>query len=206
VGRVATRLAAWAVPPYKGRCLLAQQSPRGYISPRSTIYHSDLRLRKHVYIGDGVVIYQDRNGGPVVLGEGAHLHDDIVVEIGPGGSLTIGAHTHIQPRCQITAYKSSIDIGQRVQIAPHCAFYSYDHGMVPGIPMSHQSLHSKGPIIVEDDVWLGVGVTVLSGVRIGKGSVVGAGAVVTHDVPEGAIVAGVPARVIKMRAEAPAVK
>jgi acetyltransferase-like isoleucine patch superfamily enzyme len=78
--------------------------------------------------------------------------------------------------------------------------------MVPGIPMSHQSLHSKGPIIVEDDVWLGVGVTVLSGVRIGKGSVVGAGAVVTHDVPEGAIVAGVPARVIKMRAEAPAVK
>jgi acetyltransferase-like isoleucine patch superfamily enzyme len=203
-GRLATRLASWAVPPYKGRCILAQLSPRGYISPRSTIYHSDLRLGKHVHIGDGVVIYQDRNGGPVVLEEGTHLHDDVVIEIGPGGSLSIGAQTHIQRGCQITAYEAAIEIGRRVQIAPYCAFYSYDHGMALETPMSHQPLRSKGPIEVGDDAWLGVGVIVLSGVRIGKGAVVGAGAVVTHNVPDGAIVAGIPAGVIKMRAEAPA--
>jgi len=163
-------------------------------------------LGHHVYIADGVIIYQDRDGGPVVLGERVHLHDDIVIEIGPGGSLTIGAHTHIQPRCQITAYESAIEIGRGVQIAPYCAFYSYDHGMAPDIPMDRQSLHSKGPIVVEDDAWLGVGVIVLSGVRVGKGAVVGAGAVVTRDIPEGAIVAGVPARVVKMRTEIPAAK
>jgi acetyltransferase-like isoleucine patch superfamily enzyme len=56
---------------------------------------------------------------------------------------------------------------------------------------------------VDDDAWLGVGVIVLSGVRIGKGAVVGAGAVVTHDVPDGAVVAGVPARIVKMRIEPP---
>jgi acetyltransferase-like isoleucine patch superfamily enzyme len=54
---------------------------------------------------------------------------------------------------------------------------------------------------VEDDAWLGYGVIVLDGVRIGKGAVVGAGAVVTHDIPEGAIAVGVPARVVKMRSD-----
>ena len=201
MGRFATRLAAWAVPRYKGGCLLAQQSPRGFISPRAMIYHSDVRIGKHVYIGEGVVIYQDRDGGPVVLGEGVTLHDDTIIEIGPGGSLSIGAYTHIQPRCQISAYESAIEIGRGVQIAPGCAFYSYDHGMAQDVPMSHQALHSKGPITVDDDAWLGVGVIVLSGVHVGKGAVVGAGAVVTQEVSDGAKVAGIPARQIKMSSE-----
>ena len=59
----------------------------------------------------------------------------------------------------------------------------------------------KGDIVVEDDVWIGCRVTVLSGVRIGQGSVVAAGSVVTKDVPPYAIVGGVPARVIKYRFE-----
>ena len=58
---------------------------------------------------------------------------------------------------------------------------------------------SNGDIIVEDDVWIGNGATILSGVRIGQGSVVAAGAVVTKDVPPYAIVGGVPAKVIKYR-------
>lgn len=58
---------------------------------------------------------------------------------------------------------------------------------------------SKGDIVVEDDVWIGHGTTVLSGVRIGQGAVVAAGAVVTKDVPPYAIVGGVPAKVIKYR-------
>ena len=58
---------------------------------------------------------------------------------------------------------------------------------------------SKGDIIVEDDVWIGHGATILSGVRIGQGAVVAAGSVVTKDVPPYAIVGGVPAKVIKYR-------
>lgn len=58
---------------------------------------------------------------------------------------------------------------------------------------------SKGDIIVEDDVWIGYGTTVMSGVKIGKGAVVAAGTVVTKDIPAYAIVGGVPARIIKYR-------
>ena len=57
----------------------------------------------------------------------------------------------------------------------------------------------KGDIIVEDDVWIGYGATVMSGVRIGQGAVVAAGAVVTRDVPPYAVVGGVPAKTIKFR-------
>lgn len=60
---------------------------------------------------------------------------------------------------------------------------------------------SKGDIIVEDDVWLGYGVTIMSGVHIGQGAVIAAGAVVTKDVPPYAIVGGVPAKLIKYRYE-----
>ena len=58
---------------------------------------------------------------------------------------------------------------------------------------------SKGDIIVEDDVWIGCNVTILSGVHIGQGAVIAAGAVVNKDVPDYAIVGGVPAKVLKYR-------
>lgn len=195
------RLATWFTPRYKNRSYLALQNRKGYISPSTVISHPELRLGDNVYIGDRVVIHRDRSGGPVELGDRVHLHDYILVEIGPGGGLKVGADTHIQPRCQITSYEAPIEIGKGVQIAPNCAFFSYDHGIVPGTLISRQPLQTKGPILVGDDAWLGVGVIVLSGVRIGKGAVVGAGSVVTRDVMDGAIVAGVPARVVKMRDE-----
>ena len=70
-------------------------------------------------------------------------------------------------------------------------------------PTDHQQpLATKGPIIIEDEVWLGFGVIILSGVRIGKGAIVGTGSVLTKDVPSGAIAVGVPAHVVRMRAEA----
>ena len=58
-------------------------------------------------------------------------------------------------------------------------------------------LHSKGPIIIEDNVWVGENVCILENVRIGKCSIIGANAVVTHDIPPYSIAVGVPAKVIK---------
>jgi acetyltransferase-like isoleucine patch superfamily enzyme len=198
-GRMAMYLAALGAEPFYQRGRLARMTPRGFIEPSATIFHNDLRLGKHVLIGDRVLIYQDAGGGPVVLDDDVHLYRDCGIQTGSGGSVEIGANTRIQPRCQFSGYKELIKIGRDVMIAPNCSFYPYDHGMTPDQPMSAQPLISKGPIIVEDGAWISTGVIVLANVRIGKGAVIGAGAVVTKDVPDEAIASGNPARVLKMR-------
>ena len=198
-GRIATRLAILFSPPYKGRYYLAGLNSKGYISPTSNVHHHDLRMGANVFIGDRVVIFQGFGGGFVELNDRVHLVGDIYIETGQGGSLKIGRDTYIQPRCQFSAYLAPIEVGCGVQIAPTCGFYPYDHGFAPGRLISEQPLKTKGGIIIDDDALLGYGVIVLSGVRIGKGAVIGAGSVVTKDIPDGAIAAGVPARVIKMR-------
>jgi acetyltransferase-like isoleucine patch superfamily enzyme len=198
-GRIATRLATWFVPPYYGRCYLAWLNRKGYISPTATIHHSDLILGNNVFIGDRVVIYKDKEGGVVELGDGVHVLDETFIQTGLGGSLKVGSNSHIHPRCQISAYISPVYIGRDVQIAANCAFYPYDHSFAAGKPIMEQPPKTKGGISVGDGGWLGFGVIVLDGVRIGKGVVIGAGSVVTHDIPDGAIAVGVPARVVKMR-------
>jgi acetyltransferase-like isoleucine patch superfamily enzyme len=200
-GRFATRLATWFALPHKASKYLTYMNPRGYVAPTATIHHSDLRTGEHILIGDRVVIYQAEHGGPIELGDQVHVLRDSIMETGLGGSLTIGSRTTINPRCQLNAYMAPIRIGQGVQLSPNCALYSYDHGVEPGKTIREQPLQTKGPIILDDDVWLGFGVIVLSGVHIGKGAAVGAGSVVTRDIPEGAIAVGRPARVIKMRSD-----
>jgi acetyltransferase-like isoleucine patch superfamily enzyme len=200
-GRIASRLAACGYPPYKGRLELARIQPQGYQAASAKISHANLMKGNNVFIGDCVVVHQHEGGGFVELGDRVMLFDEVIVETLAGGSLRLGSDTAVQPRCHFTAAVAPIWIGNGVQIAPQCAFYSYDHGIAPGELIRNQPLQSKGPIIIEDDAWLGFGVIVLSGVHIGKGAVIGAGAVVTHDVPEGAIAVGSPARVVKMRSE-----
>ncbi len=200
-GRIATRLAVWGYPPYKARHALARMSPRGYVSPHARIHHPNLALGKHVFLGEGVIVFGRSREDAVVLGDEVVINKDTIIESGHGGSLVIGARTTIQPRCQLSAYKGAIRIGADVQIAPNCAFYPYNHGMLADTPMKSQPLVSKGGIVLEDDVWLGYGVVVLDGVRIGKGAIVGAGSVVTRDIPAGAVAAGNPAKVIKNKPE-----
>jgi acetyltransferase-like isoleucine patch superfamily enzyme len=198
-GRMATRLATWPAPPYYGRGYLAKLNPKGYIAPSAIIQHLELNMGKNVFIGDRVIVYQDKMGGVVQLGDRTHLYNDVVIQTGSGGGVTIGINSHIHPRCQLSAYKSDIIVGNEVQVAPNCGFYPYDHGVAMGKPIQEQPLHSKGPIVLGDDVWLGFGVIVLSGVHIGAGAVVGAGSVVSQDIPENGIATGSPAKVVRMR-------
>jgi acetyltransferase-like isoleucine patch superfamily enzyme len=91
-----------------------------------------------------------------------------------------------------------IDIGDDTLIAAHCVLTSQTHdidALQRGLLWRETNSHA--PISIGRNVWLGSGVVVLSGIRIGQNSVVAAGAVVTADVPEGVLVAGVPARVIR---------
>ena len=199
LGRISTAMATWLAPPYYARRCLARYHPQGYIAPGATIYHQLLQLGKNIFIGDRTIIFQDRNGGKVVLGDRVHLYGDIYIQTGDAGTVTIGKDSHIQPHCYFSGYKAGIEIGCNVQIASSCAFYSYAHGIAPDRLIKEQPLTTKGGIIIEDDVWLGYRAIVLDGVCIGQGAVIGAGSVVTKDIPAGAIAVGAPARVIKMR-------
>jgi len=203
LGRVSSKLATWFTPPFYGRQHLGRLSSHGFVSPSATVYHNDLRLSAGVFIDDRVLIYQDKEGGPVKLDREVLIYRDTIIQTGAGGSVTIGTSSSLQPRCQLSAYLAPINIGCNVLIAPNCAFYPYDHGVEPGVLMKKQPLQTKGGIFIDDDAWLGVGVIVLDGVRIGKGAVIGAGSVVTRDVPDNAIAVGVPARVVKMRGGLP---
>jgi acetyltransferase-like isoleucine patch superfamily enzyme len=199
LGKINTAIATWLAPPYYARRCLARYHPQGYIAPGATIYHQLLKLGANIFIGDRTTIFQDRDGGKVILGDRVHLYGDTYIQTGEVGEVIIGSDSHIQPRCQFSAYKAAIKIGSQVQIASECAFYSYAHGIAPGQPIKEQPLTTKGGITIEDDVWLGYRVIVLDGVSIGQGAVIGAGSVVTQNIPAGAIAVGVPARVIGSR-------
>jgi acetyltransferase-like isoleucine patch superfamily enzyme len=112
----------------------------------------------------------------------------------PGGSLEIGTGTYINSGVSICACQSVI-IGKRCLIGPRVLIIDNDFHVAGEASSFPASL----PIVLEDEVWLGAGVIVLKGVRIGRGASVGAGSVVTRDVAGGTVVAGVPARPIGHR-------
>lgn len=199
IGRLATRLAIIGAPPHSARKYLAGLTAHGFISPDANVYHSNVTLGSHVFIDDRVLIFQGNEGGRVKLGDRVSLFRDVILQTGLGGSIRIGARTGVHPSCQIMAFVAPIEIGAGVGIGAGSALYSYDHGISLGQDIFEQALRAKGPIKIGDGAWLGTRVIVLSGVTIGVGAVIGAGSVVTHDIPDGAIAGGNPARVIKMR-------
>ncbi|CAN5414683.1 hypothetical protein BH10PLA1_BH10PLA1_03340 [soil metagenome] len=115
----------------------------------------------------------------------------------PGPSIFIGARTFIGHHCELNV-TDRIRIGTDCLIASGCKLIDHNHGVATNAPMRHQPTPSA-PIELEDDVWLGANVVVLMGVRIGKGAVVGAGAVVTRSILSYEIWAGVPAKKIGSR-------
>jgi acetyltransferase-like isoleucine patch superfamily enzyme len=198
-GRMATYLASLFAPPHKSAQALAMMNPFGYIAPSATLHHSDLKLGANIFISERVLLFQARNGGGITLGDRVAILRDTILETGEGGRITIGDGTYIHPRCQLNAYLTAIELGARVLIAANTAFYTHNHGIKPGEPILSQPLVSKGPIVVGDDAWIGTGVVVLGGARIGQGAVIGAGSVVTKSIPANSIAIGVPAHVVGTR-------
>ncbi len=93
-------------------------------------------------------------------------------------------------------------IGNDVMMARECIINPNNHRIdALDVPMNQQGFEPVRPVIIDDDVWIGSRVIIMTGVHIHHGSVIAAGAVVTHDVPEFAIVGGGPARVIRYRNE-----
>jgi acetyltransferase-like isoleucine patch superfamily enzyme len=115
-------------------------------------------------------------------------------------NIYIGNNVRITIDCCIWAEKNSkIIIGNNVLIGPGVKMFGANHGTaLNGVPMVYQERVEKD-IVIEDDVWIGANSIIVSGVTIHKGAIVGAGSVVTKDVSESSIYAGVPAKYIKKR-------
>jgi acetyltransferase-like isoleucine patch superfamily enzyme len=114
------------------------------------------------------------------------------------GKLIIGDNSYIGRWTIILAYQT-VTIGSDCLIAPGCHITDVNHGIAPNTRIRQQPLASE-PVKIGNDVWLGAGSSILPGVVIGDGAVIGARSVVTHDVPANAIVAGTPAKIIRYRA------
>lgn len=113
--------------------------------------------------------------------------------------LTIGDNSGIGVNCLVGG---SVVIGNNVMMGPECIFYALNHAYDRiDIPMNQQGFQEPRPARVGDDVWFGTRVIVLPGVTIGSHCIIGAGAVVTKDVPDYAVVGGNPARILRMRNE-----
>ncbi|WP_084130182.1 sugar O-acetyltransferase [Demequina sp. NBRC 110055] len=126
------------------------------------------------------------------LGDGAHINPPLFVDYGE--NIHIGARTFIN--YHLTALDvATITIGEDCQIGPNVQLLTPTHPIEPG--PRRDKLEAAKPIVIEDNVWLGGGVIVCPGVTIGKDSVIGAGSVVTKDIPAGVVAVGNPARVVR---------
>jgi acetyltransferase-like isoleucine patch superfamily enzyme len=142
-------------------------------------------------------------GDPLSVSIGSHSYiRGRLLTYGHGGSITVGQWCYIGVRSEIWSMQS-ITIGDRVLIAhdvnihdgtahsldPMERHLHFRHILEHGHPKTIEELPgvSSAPIVIEDDVWISFGVTILKGVRIGAGSVIAAGAIVTDDVPAGVL-------------------
>lgn len=126
------------------------------------------------------------------LGEGAEIRPPVRCDY--GYQIHIGARTFINFGAVLLDV-ATITIGEDVQIGPNVQFLTPTHPLKP--EMRRAKLEAAKPITIDDNVWLGGGVIILPGVSIGENTVVGAGSVVTKDLPANVVAVGNPARVIR---------
>lgn len=137
----------------------------------------------------------------IYIGKRTNIHSFTTLSVWSStGKLLIGDDVSIGSHCHITAI-NNISIGNGVLLGKNVTITDNSHGNnilaeVDIMPMYRPHV-SKGEVVIEDNVWIGEKATVLPGVRIGKGAVIGANSVVTKDVPSHTIVVGIPARIIK---------
>lgn len=132
-------------------------------------------------------------GNHVNIGKNAYFNSD-------GGAIVVGSNTSFNMNVHINASVSgSIKIGNDCLIGPNVVMRTAGHRYDIENKLIRDQGHISLDIFIEDDVWIGANAVILGGVHIGRGAIVGAGAVVTKDVPSYAVSVGVPAKIIKYR-------
>lgn len=164
---------------------------------------------KHIYCGKNVK-FEDYSEIHGLCSEGLNFADYVTISRGVmirpssyygcdyGAGLTIGEHSSIGPYGYIGC-SGRISIGKNVMFGPKCSLFAENHVFSDTKnSIKSQGVCQKG-IIIEDDCWIGSNVIILDGVTIGKGSVIGAGTLITKDVPAGSIVIDKREQVLRKR-------
>lgn len=154
-----------------------------------------VRLGAGCFIAPEAAIFGEP-GRAVVLGEGCAIAAQAFLH----GPLTLGNGVSVNAGARLDGGRKGIQIGDGTRIASGAALYAFDHGLKPDRAIKDQPVRSRG-IRLGQDVWIGANAAVTDGVHIGDHAVVAMGAVVARDVPDWAIVAGVPALVVGDRRE-----
>jgi acetyltransferase-like isoleucine patch superfamily enzyme len=165
-----------------------------------------LRHPKRITLGDGVIVDDycvlDAKGESdegITVGENVILARNSVLSC-KGGSISIGDNSNISANCMLMS-ESQLTIGKNVLIAGMTYIVAGGNHVTDAtdVPIIRQPMLQRGGVTVEDNCWIGANVTVLDGVTIGRDSIIAAGAVVTRCIPEFAVAAGIPAKVVKYR-------
>ena len=127
---------------------------------------------------------------------GANINIEKGAKFATGKGITIGNNSGLGIDSSV---HGPLRIGDNVMMGPQVTIFSQTHVIGrTDIPMNQQGMR-EAEVVIGNDVWIGMRVIIMPGVKIGNGAVIGAGAIVTKDVPDYAVVGGVPARVIKYR-------
>lgn len=160
--------------------------------------NNQILVGEHIKLDSNVSLNSYGDNSKISIKESVFLDRGVDIRPHDKGFIEIGEGTYIGPYVCI-AGPGHIRIGKDCLIASHSGIYANNHLFAdPTIKIKDQGVVRKG-ITIEDDCWLGSGVRVLDGVTIGQGSVIGAGAVVTKDIPPFSVAVGVPAKVISHR-------
>lgn len=172
-------------------------SPR-YIRKRFHFYKGYISSRAYIEYENISLLEMDRR---------ASIHDFTTISIMndyntgiKNAKMVIGENSYIGEGCNLRAGGGQLIVGKHCSISQNVSIVVSNHGYKKGMYIKDQpwSTHNNF-VIIGDDVWIGANSVVLPGVKIGNGAIIGAGSVVTKDVPDYAIVVGNPARVLKYR-------
>lgn len=184
----------------------------GALGEKSTIESGvDFQYPEHVTIGNSSHIGRNvalrantkRNPG-IVIGDGVNILDSTLIATNEG-KIIIGDRSLLGPFCLIYG-NGNVTIGSNVLISARTSISTVSHHTDRcDIPINEQGTFYD-PVVIEDDVWIGMNTVILQGVRIGRGAIIGAGATVNKSIPAWNIAVGSPAKLIGRRKDAPVPK
>jgi acetyltransferase-like isoleucine patch superfamily enzyme len=165
-------------------------------------YPDRIRIGSGARIGRNATLRANTEQRPgISLGDGVWVQDSVIINANRG-QVTLGARSWLGPFCLVYG-NGGVSIGTNVLVAAHTSINTVSHESTRcDIPINDQPVLTA-PVTIEDDVWIGLNAVILQGVTIGRGAIIGAGAVVTKSVPAWSIALGVPAKIVGRRNGAP---